>query len=359
MITSSQRTSAMPAAAAFVSVTLLLAGCSGSGTAATEDSAGGDEQPGVSLVPEAEGTVEYPLTLDTVHGTIEIAERPERVAVMGHSANHDAVAALGVTPVYAAADRDIDFGWTDPAWLDGIDTLDVQDGNAVNVEGVAAAEPDLIFLPNTAEMFEEEDLARLAAIAPVLEAPDVISGDQVDWRDAPQLLGEALDLRSRAEDAIREADEAIEATSEEHPEFDGRTITLAYDYGEEFGIDYYTVTDGTAEEIVTLLGFEPNPLAEQFVADAAVSEENQAQLDADVLVMFYSDDATREAREASELFQQVPAVADDRYVAVVGEEDERAEDGAIWALRRGTSVLSIPWTLDALADWAGEVDVED
>ena len=53
---------------------------------------------------------------------------------MGHSANHDAVAALGVTPVYAAADRDIDFGWTDSAWLDGIETLDVQDGSAVNVE---------------------------------------------------------------------------------------------------------------------------------------------------------------------------------------------------------------------------------
>ena len=99
-------------------------------------------------------------------------------------------------------------------------------------------------------------------------------------------------------------------------------------------------------------------MAEQFVSDAAVSEENQAQLDADVLVMFYSDVATREAREESELFQQVPAVDDDRYVAVVGEEDERAEDGAIWALRRGTSVLSIPWTLDALADWAGEAGVE-
>lgn len=257
MITSSQRTSAPTATAALVSVTLLLAGCSGSGTAATEDSAGDEEQPGGSLVPEAEGAVEYPLTLDTVHGEIEIAERPERVAVMGHSAIHDAVAALGVTPVYAAADRDIDFGWTDPAWLDGIETLDVQDGNAVNVEGVAAAEPDLIFLPNTAEMFAEEDLARLADIAPVLEAPDVISGDQVDWRDAPQMLGEALDLSGRAEDAIREADEAIEATSEEHPEFDGRTITLAYDYGEEFGIDYYTVTDGTRRRSSPCWGSNP------------------------------------------------------------------------------------------------------
>lgn len=346
------------AAAVFLSASVLLSACANAEADATDADKGGADA-AEALIPEAEGSVEYPMTLDTVHGEVEIDDRPERVAVMGHSANHDAVAVLGATPVYAAADRDIDFGWTDPAWLDSIETLEQRENDDLNLEGIAASEPDLIFIPNTVEMFEDEDIERLSAIAPVLEAPEPVSGDQVDWRDAPRLLGHALDLGDRAEQAIAEAEAAIEATSAEHPEFDGRTTTLAYDYGEEFGIDYYTVADGTAEEIVTLLGFEPNPLAEQFIDEATVSEENQAELDADVLIMFYTDDATRQAREDSALFQQVPAVADGRYVAVVGEEDERAEDGAIWALRRGTSALSIPWTLDALADWAAEAELEN
>lgn len=345
------------AIAAVLGTALILSACADGDTADggqdDEDSAAGG-----GLVPEAEGNVDYPLSLNTVHGEIELEERPERIAVLGWNPNHDAAEALGVTPVYAAS-RSFEYGWMDEDWLDSVETLEERDDADVNLEGVAASEPDLIFLPDTAEMYEDEDIERLGEIAPVLEAEEIVPGDQVDWREAPRLLGEALDLSETAEEAVTEAEEAIQATADDHPEFEGQTITLATDYGEEYGIEYYTAADGAAEEIVTLLGFEPNPLAEQFTDDATVSDENQAQLDADVLLMFYENDSIREAREESELFQQIPAVEDGRYVAVVAEEDERAERGAIWTLRRGASVVSIPWTLDVLAEWASEVDLGD
>lgn len=351
----------LPALAAFIGAALLLVTACGDqpGQAAEGEENGAETEFGERLLPAAEGEVEYPLTIDTVHGEIELPERPERVAVMGHTANHDAVAALGVTPVYAGANRPIDFGWTDPGWHDAIELVDERDSNDVNVEGVAALEPDLIVMPNTTEMYEEEDISRLSEVAPVLENDEVVPGDQLDWREATRDLGRALDLTEAAEDAVAEAEQAIEDTAAEHPEFEGSTITLAYDYGEEYGIDYYTVTGGTAEDIVSLLGFASNPLAEQFTEDPTVSEENQAELDADILVMFYSDDADQQTREDSELFQQIPAVQDGRYVGVSAEQDARAEDGAIWALRRGTSPLSVPWTLDALSDWASQADLEE
>ncbi|GAB3842995.1 ABC transporter substrate-binding protein [Nesterenkonia populi] len=337
---------------------LVLSACSDNGEDQNaEDDAEALSETGEALVPEAEGDAEYPMTIDTAHGPAEIEERPERVAVLGWNPNHDAAAALGVTPVYAAS-RSFDYGWMDEEWLDSIETLEEREDTDVNLEGVAASDPDLIFLPNTAEMFEEEDIERLSEIAPVLEDAEVVPGDQVDWRDAPRLLGEALDLEEAAETAISEAESAMEATAEEHPEFEGRTITLATDYGEEYGIEYYTAAGGTAEEITTLLGFEPNPLAEQFSEDAVVSEENQSELDADALIMFYAEDSIRENREDSELFNQIPAVEDDRYTSVVATEDERAEGGAVWVLRRGASVESLPWMLEALADWVDDADLE-
>ena len=359
MITFQPPRRGIPLVAGVLSTALLLSACGNQTGSENGNPSNDGAGSGVgSLLPEAEGNVDYPLTLDTAHGEIELEERPQRIAVLGWNPNHDAAAALGVTPVYAAS-RMFDYGWMDEEWLDSIDVLEEREDADVNLEAVAAADPDLIFGAHTEAIFEEEDIERLGEIAPVLEAEEIPPGDRVDWREAPRLLGEALDLGEAAEDAITGAEEKIEATAQEHPEFDESTITLASDYGEEYGIEYYTAAGGAAEQIVTQLGFEPNPLADQFVDDATVSDENQAQLDADALIMFYADHSIRESREESELFQQIPAVEEGRSVAVVSEEDERAEGGAVWALRRGASVLSLPWTIDALADWADEAGLDE
>lgn len=354
------RASRRPAAFASVMLTgaLVLSACGDDAEDQPEQNdADASEENGEGLVPAAEGSVDYPLTLDTVHGEIELEERPERIAVLGWNPNHDAAAALGVTPVYAAS-RSFEYGWMDEEWLDSIETLEEREDADVNVEGIAASDPDLMFLPNTAEMFEEEDIERLQEIAPVLEHDEIVPGDQVDWRDAPALLGEALDLTQAAEDAVAEAEQSIEDTAADHPEFEGTSITLATDYGEEYGLEYYNAEGGTAEEIVNMLGFVTPDEAANYSDSATVSEENQSDLDADILIMFYAEESIQESRESSELFNQIPAVQDDRYVPVLATEDERAEAGAVWVLRRGASAESLPWMLDALADWAAEAGIE-
>src|SRR5699024_11144499 len=143
----------------------------------------------------------------------------------------------------------------------------------INFEAIAASDPDLIVA--TDFINDETQFDRLSTIAPVLDRAEVIHGDKRDWRDSQRAVGEALDLGHAAEDTISVTDEPVRDSAEADPEFVWKTITIGQDYGTEFGLHYYTVTDGTAESLMTDLGFEPNPLAVNFVDDDVVSDENQ------------------------------------------------------------------------------------
>ncbi|GAB3689545.1 ABC transporter substrate-binding protein [Nocardiopsis oceani] len=331
-----------------VAALIALAGCGSPDDSTTEASAASD--PG-SLLPAAEGTTEYPLTLTTWAGESVLEERPERVAVIGFSPNLDAVEAMGATPVYTQSDED--WEWRDEDWVSEIESVDsATRRDPINFEGIAASDPDLIIATNF--ILEEEDFAKLTDIAPVLENEEQIPGDHIDWRENQRLIGRTLDLGEAAEAAVDAAEEEIGTAAESLEDFSGSTITIAYDY-DEVSMDYYTVTGGTAEDVVGQLGFAPNPLAENFVDEASVSDEQIGLLDADVLVMFYSDEADRDAREETDLFQTLPPVAEDRYVSVVAGE-EGSGGNASWVLRRGASALSLPWAVDVIVDWMDEVE---
>lgn len=168
------------------------------------------------------------------------------------------------------------------------------------------------------------------------------------------------------EEVVTEADEDIAATAAEHQEFEGKTITMAYDYGTEYGVEYYTAEGSFAESIMLDLGFAPNPLVGNFSEDTTVSDENQGQLDADVLLMIYADEETREAREADRLFQSIPAVSEGRYVPLTYSKDAdnvvsaggTGMPNAVWVTRAGASPLSLPWAVDMIADqWLAELDL--
>lgn len=345
-------------AAAFVAVlAIAVTGCAN--TADTAETANKESE---SLLPAAEGKAEYPMTLDTWAGETVIEERPERVAVIGFSPNLDALQALDVTPVYSIADDVDEETYRDEEWFSGIEYVDTATRkDPINVEGIAATDPDLIVAVN-ADIEDEFD--RLSEIAPVVAEED-FGSDKLDWREGQRLVGEALDLTDASEQVITEAEESIAATAADHPEFDGKTITMAYDYGPEYGTEYYTTTGGTAENIMTDLGFEPNPLAEEFVDDAVVSDENQTKLDADVLVMVYADEEVRDTHESMPLFEQLEPVTEDRYVSLTFNEDENvvSPDGtempnAVWAMRRGASAESLPWAVDVIAEeWLADTDV--
>lgn len=301
-----------------------------------------------SALPAAEGAVEYPLTLTTWAGETVLEERPERIAVIGFSTNIDALQALDVVPVYTVAD-DTAWEWRDQDWYSEIETVDTATRrDPINYEVIATTAPDLIVATNFVADSTEFDL--LAEIAPVLEIEEQTDGQEIDWRETLQLVGDTLDLGEAAADVVAEADAAIAGTAAAHPQFAGKTVTIATDYST--GMEYYTTTGGTAEGVVTELGFAPNPLAEQFGADVKVSDERLNELDADALLVFYVDADTQATREASPVFQAIPAVAGGRYVGVNGDESGA---NATWVMRRGASALSLPWAVDQLATWYSSV----
>ncbi len=347
------------AAVALLLTTGLAACGSDSETSESDDS--------VSL-PEAEGTTDYPLTIDTWLGQTTLDERPERVAVIGFSSNLDALEAIDVTPVYyGGRNADTMWPWNDQDYLDGIATTEVPEDDGFNFEAIAASEPDLIVATNS--ITSQADFDKLADIAPVVDvAEEESAGDKLDWREAQRQIGEVLDLSEAADQAVSDADDRIAAVAEAHPEFAGKTATIAYDYGPEYGVSYYTVTGGPAEGVMLDLGFAPNPLAENFVDDDTVSDENQALLDADVLLTIYTDEASRQAREDQPLFQALSAVSSGQYESLVFQEDSSTDqlmtsdgelvDNAVWVLRRGASSLALPWAAEEIADgWLAGIDL--
>lgn len=313
------------------------------------------------LLPAAEGTVTYPLTLSTWSGETVLEERPERIAVIGFSPNTDALQSLDVIPVYALTEDLLGMPWRDEAWLSKIEKVDTATRkDPINFEAIAATDPDLIVAVEA--YWEEADYAKLSDIAPVL---DKETEGTLTWQETQALIGETLDLTAKAEQIVTDAEAKIAETAKAHPEFAGRTITIGTDYGPQYGLAYYTSTGSTSESIMSSLGFAPNPLGADFVDDDVVPDEGIGKLDADALVVSYPDEATRKARESKALFKTLGPVVDGTYVAltaVEGEAESTTADGRTvpdptWVLRGGASAASLPWAVDIIANqWLAGVD---
>ncbi|MBW6493927.1 MAG: iron-siderophore ABC transporter substrate-binding protein [Burkholderiaceae bacterium] len=135
-------------------------------------------------------------------GTITVPDTPQRVVVLTNEGT-EALLALGVVPVGAANSWNGDPWWNHIADLMG-DAVPVGTESAVNLELVAALEPDLI-LGN--KMRHEEIYPQLTAIAPTVLSAEL----RGDWKINFRLYSEALGKVAEGEQAIAEYDAAVAA----------------------------------------------------------------------------------------------------------------------------------------------------
>jgi iron complex transport system substrate-binding protein len=332
---------------------LTITGCASTG--GNDEPAASSSSAPVGLLPAAEGATTYPLTLTTWAGESVLPKRPERIAVIGLNPNADALQALDVTPVYTLTD-DPDAPWRDQAWLKKIEKVDTATRrDPINFEGIAAVKPDLIVAVGALE--GKPDYTKLTAIAPVLDTKT--EAEEITWQDLQRLIGQTLDLGAASDKLVTSAEQAITDAAKAHPEFAGKTITIANDYGPQYGLSYYTIADTFTEDVMVKLGFTANPNAKKFVDEDVVSDENLGLLDADVLVVTYVSEEVRKAREAKPLFKSIKAVSEGRYVPLVLVESDSTKlvttagqqvDNATWVLRAGASATSLPWAVKAVAD---------
>lgn len=133
-------------------------------------------------------------------GPVEVPDSPQRVVALTNEAT-EALLALGVVPVGAAN------SWNGDPWWDHIsdemgDAVPVGKESAINLEMVAALEPDLI-LGN--KQRHEEIHPQLSAIAPTVFSEEL----RGDWKINFRLYAEALGLEERAADVIADYDAAV------------------------------------------------------------------------------------------------------------------------------------------------------
>ena len=317
---------------ALVPLTLALAGCGGSAAEETAEAA------------SSEGSSDaFPVSIEHTFGETTIEEQPERVVVLGWSAQ-DTVYALGLEPVgmpaypFGGGDDGV-LPWNDEYYDPEVTTLlDTADGPPL--EAIAALQPDVILAPY--EGFDETVYDSLSGIAPTVAYP----GEPwtTPWRDQTRMIGEALGRSDEAEQLIAEADDRVAEIAAEHPEFEG--LTFAYTSMGAEALYLYLPTDPRVQ-LIEDLGFTVAPAVEELGADSESSFYKQLALESapdivsDVIVGF-ADGLPAEEVAALPIYGQVPAIQNDAAVLI--------DDQGFGAAVSSVSVLSLPYALDQLVD---------
>jgi iron complex transport system substrate-binding protein len=322
---------------AAVAAVTLLAGCGGS----DEPTAGSTDE---SASPEAGA---FPVSVEHTFGETTIDEQPERVVVLGWSAQ-DTLYALGVAPVgmpsypYGGGDDGV-LPWNDEYFDPERTTLlDTADGPPL--EQIAALQPDVILAPY--EGFDQGVYDDLSGIAPTVAYP----GEPwtTPWREQTRLIGAALGMEDEAEQLIADTEEQVAAVAEEHPEF--ADLTFAYTSMGAEALYLYLPSDPRVQ-LIEDLGLTVDPsvleLAEGNESSfyAQLSLEAAPEIESDVLIGF-ADGMTADEVLTSDLYSSVPAIERDAAVVL--------DDQTVAAAASSVSVLAIPYVLDQLVGGLAE-----
>lgn len=321
----------LPVLAAVPLALVALVGCGASADETTETSSAN------------ESSDAFPVTIEHTFGETTIEEQPERVVVLGWSAQ-DTVYALGLEPVgmpsyvYGGGDDGV-LPWNEDLYDPEVTTLlDTADGPPL--EAIAALQPDVILAPY--EGFEESVYDSLSGIAPTVAYP----GEPwtTPWREQTRMIGEALGRSAEAEELITEADDRVAEIAAEHPEFEG--LTFAYTSMGAEALYLYLPTDPRVQ-LIEDLGFTVAPAVDTLGGDsensfyAQLALESAPDIESDVIVGF-ADGLSAEEVAALPIYGQVPAIQDDAAVLI--------DDESFGAAVSSVSVLSLPYALDQLVD---------
>lgn len=299
----------------------------------------------VSLVPLAaqdEETDAFPVTIEHQYGSTTIEAAPQRVVAIGYT-EQDYLLALGVTPLavryWYGDEADTIRPWA-VEYVEGDDpiVLNMPYGN-LNYEAILALQPDLISAVTSG--ITEEEYLLLSEIAPTITQ----SGDYINfgmpWQDVTLMIGAAVGKSAEAEALVTDVEALFEDAREQHPDFEGKTVAVAYFSEGTYG--FYTDQD-TRGRFFTELGFVIPEEMVEIAGDsfyANISNERVDLLDQDLIAILNLQfiEGGREALEAEPLFSRLNAVKEGRVVYF----DEDAENALGFS-----SPLSLPYALDAV-----------
>ncbi|SJM52497.1 possible ABC Fe(3+) transporter, periplasmic binding protein [Actinomycetales bacterium JB111] len=275
----------------------------GTGEAGSDD-AGGTASDGASDDTSGGTSAEdyYPHTVRSLYGDVTIEQEPERIVALWSPIGDD-LHALGAMPVAVAGDPatyDEAMPWipdelreiTDPA-------LVTPDG--INVEAVAALEPDLIIVAPY-QVQDEAVFDQLSVVAPTISVDT--EGLNPDWDERLLLSAEAVNETGPAQELIAETEADFAEVGAQVPGIEDMTYNWVL-----FNQGQYGFGNGS---VLELFGLSPADSQDNSnSADAGLSPEQTSLLDADLLAVWPVEEDGRETLEADPLFQNLPSVQAD------------------------------------------------
>ncbi|NIL86057.1 hypothetical protein RhoFasGS6_03458 [Rhodococcus fascians] len=284
------------------------------------------------------------VTIDSALGQAVITEKPERIVTLGQGSAETAIA-LGTVPVGV---EEYSWGADDTGYLpwvhDAVTELGAElpqqftGGTELNIEAVAALEPDLILAPWSGVTQDQFD--KLSAFAPVVayeEKPWTTT-----WQDQITVIGKAMGEEQKAAEEIDKIENCFADAAAQHPEY--ADVSFSYIYNTGPGTLGVFLADEQRVAMVRGLGLQVDPvvntLDETEGTDSSVIGLENANLlnDSDLIFTFYSDPQNRTDTENQPAYKQIPAVSRGSVVAPTDQ-----------SFVTGSSIinpLTVPWALE-------------
>jgi iron complex transport system substrate-binding protein len=311
-----------------------IASCSTSTDESRADEAGADQS-----ASAAAGVTEgaFPVSVDTKFGDVRVDARPERVVALGW-ADAETALALGVQPVGASDWLAFGGDGVGP-WADGLyeSPPEIIGTQEPSYEAVAALNPDVIL--DTKSSGDRERYDKLSRIAPTIALPEGADNYLTTIEQQVSMVSAALGESEKGSQLLDSLETDFASAAAEHPEFEGKTITVGAFSGTGFGA---YISDNSRLLFMKKLGFVSNPVIDALPPkgfSVPISEEELDTLDADVVVIFPIQKSPSEVTDNA-LFQSIPAVEDGRSVVF--------DDPAVAKSYSTNSILSSQYALDTV-----------
>lgn len=299
---------------------LLLAAC------------GTNEEEAKNTAQEPKEKEEQSYTIEHAMGETTLEKTPEKVVILTNEGT-EALLALDVTPVGAVQ------SWTGDPWYDHIaeDMKDVKVvgvESQVNVEAIAALQPDLI-IGN--KMRQEDIYEQLKAIAPTVFAEDL----RGNWKNNFELYAKAVNKEEKGKEVLAEYDQRIEDLKEKLGDKLDTKVSMVRFMAGDVRIYHKDSFSGVILEQIGLA--RPESQDKEDFAEKGVTKERIPAMDGDILFYFTYDEGDGKATEVEKewiedpLFQNLEAAKNGEVHKV---------DDAIWNTAGG--VLAANLMLDDL-----------
>lgn len=237
---------------------------------------------------------DFPLTIEHKFGEATLNIQPKRIVTVDY-AGHDNILALGEQPLTTRF-------WFGPnengVWPWAQDLLKVEPEvlrGQLDFEQIATTNPDVIIAIRSGISAEEYD--KLSEIAPVVAVPPGYGDYELQWHEQAQLAGRILGKEEEALAQIEAIRTKIKATSNAHPEWQGKTFAMATYWNGSVGV--YSAYDSSVK-FIEGLGLDVAPgvqeISEKGEFYVTISEEKLPILDADVLFWFTTPDSEKQIK---------------------------------------------------------------